>query len=163
MTADAEISSLLEQHFEMFQENRLVGKTHPVLVCEHKEDVECMYFHLQEYYADFINSHVMESCLKDCSITEFKGKLFAKEGEVEEYLKNTPILRGKNMQMAWKYIFPSKQSKVYNEYLVYDLIGIIGIIGGTFGLFIGFSFKDFILDIIDFFRGINILKNKNHF
>ena len=122
-----------------------------------------MYFHLQEYYADFINSHVVESCLKDCSITEFKVKLFAKEGEVEEYLQNTPILKGKNMQMAWKYIFPSKQSKVYNEYLVYDLIGIIGIIGGTFGLFIGFSFKDFILDIIDFFRGIIIFKNKNHF
>ena len=138
-------------------------KTHPVLVCELKEDLECMYFHLQDYYADFINSHVLESCLKDCSITEFKGKLFAKDGSVEEYLRDTPDRRGKNMKMAWKYIFPSKQSKVYNEYLVYDLIGMIGIIGGTFGLFIGFSFKDFILDIIDFLRGVNIWKNKNHF
>ena len=125
-----------------------------------------MHYHLNDFYADFINSEAVEYCLKDCSITEYKGKLFHKKGDREVHFQNNPNDKGKNMQMFWKYIFASKQAKVYNEYLVYDPIGIIGIIGGTFGLFIGFSFKDFIIDIIEFFRGIscfNILKNKNHF
>ena len=125
-----------------------------------------MSYHLNDFNADFINSEAVDNCLKDCSVTEYKGKLFHKKGDREAYFQKNINVKGKNMAMIWKYIFASKHAKVYNEYLVYDPIGVIGIIGGTFGLFIGFSFKDFILDTIEFLRGmpfLNILKNKNHF
>ena len=104
-----------------------------------------MHYHLNDFYADFINSEAVEYCLKDCSITEYKGKLFHKKGDREVHFKNNPNDKGKNMQMFWKYIFASKQAKVYNEYLVYDPIGVIGIIGGTIGLLTGIS----ILSIIE--------------
>ena len=35
--------------------------------------------------------------------------------------------------------------KVEEEYLVYNLSGIVGTVGGSLGLFIGFSFLDFML------------------
>ena len=45
--------------------------------------------------------------------------------------------------------FPSTNVRVYDEYLVYDMIGVVASIGGSLGLFIGFSFKDLILCVID--------------
>ena len=35
--------------------------------------------------------------------------------------------------------------KVEEEYLVYNFSGIVGTVGGSLGLFIGFSFLDFML------------------
>ena len=37
------------------------------------------------------------------------------------------------------------------EYLIYDTLSLVGTIGGTLGLFVGFSFYDFIGMIIDLF------------
>ena len=43
------------------------------------------------------------------------------------------------------YNFDSPQRmRTYKEYLIYDGFAMIGAIGGTLGLFIGFSFSDFI-------------------
>ena len=39
--------------------------------------------------------------------------------------------------------------KVETEYKVYDFTGILGSVGGSLGLFIGFSFLDVILCIIN--------------
>ena len=39
--------------------------------------------------------------------------------------------------------------KVDTEYKVYDFSGILGSVGGSLGLFIGFSFLDMILYIIN--------------
>ncbi len=39
--------------------------------------------------------------------------------------------------------------QVYEEYLIYDVNGMIGSIGGLLGLFLGFSFLDFILYFIE--------------
>ena len=39
--------------------------------------------------------------------------------------------------------------QVNEEYKVYDFTGILGSVGGSLGLFIGFSFLDMILRIID--------------
>ena len=38
--------------------------------------------------------------------------------------------------------------RVYEEFIVYDFSGIVGTVGGSLGLFIGFSFMDFVLLII---------------
>ena len=40
----------------------------------------------------------------------------------------------------------------FEEYLLYDFGGMIGSIGGTLGLFIGFSFYDVILKIINYLK-----------
>ena len=37
---------------------------------------------------------------------------------------------------------------VYEKYAVYDFGGIVGMVGGSLGLFIGFSFMDFMLMLI---------------
>ena len=37
---------------------------------------------------------------------------------------------------------------VYEKYAVYDFSGIVGTVGGSLGLFIGFSFMDFMLLLI---------------
>ena len=37
------------------------------------------------------------------------------------------------------------------EYLIYDTLSLVGTVGGTLGLFVGFSFYDFICMIIDLF------------
>ena len=37
---------------------------------------------------------------------------------------------------------------VYEKYVVYDFGGIVGMVGGSLGLFIGFSFMDFMLMLI---------------
>jgi hypothetical protein len=38
------------------------------------------------------------------------------------------------------------------EYLIYDTLSLVGTVGGTLGLFVGFSFYDFIFMIIDLKR-----------
>ena len=43
----------------------------------------------------------------------------------------------------------NRQKKV--EYLIFDTLSLVGEVGGTLGLFVGFSFYDFIAMIIDFF------------
>ena len=40
--------------------------------------------------------------------------------------------------------------EVNTEYLIYDLLSLIGTIGGTLSLFIGFSFYDLFVAIIDY-------------
>ena len=37
------------------------------------------------------------------------------------------------------------------EYFIYDTLSMVGTVGGTLGLFVGFSFYDFISMIIDLF------------
>ena len=41
--------------------------------------------------------------------------------------------------------------EIHREYLVYDPLDFIGTVGGTLGLFVGFSFYDFLSMIIDVF------------
>ena len=40
--------------------------------------------------------------------------------------------------------------EIHIEYLIYDTLSLIGTIGGTLGLFVGFSFYDFLAMIIHF-------------
>ena len=43
----------------------------------------------------------------------------------------------------------SPDMKVYQQYAVYDFSGIVGTVGGSLGLFIGFSYMDFMLMVIN--------------
>ena len=39
----------------------------------------------------------------------------------------------------FRYEFSEHKGKVFEEYLIYDIMGMIGSVGGTLGMFIGFS------------------------
>ena len=54
----------------------------------------------------------------------------------------------------WFYNFQSKQIEVHREYLLIDDTELIGYIGGTLGLFVGFSFRDVIVYVLNFLRDL---------
>ena len=43
----------------------------------------------------------------------------------------------------------SSTSNVFEEVLIFDEIGLVGTLGGSLGLFIGFSFLDYITPCVD--------------
>ena len=85
------------------------------------------------------------TCPKNCTTLEYTGRptLKLQDGFKTEY--------------QWSIMMASNKTQVYQEYVVYDAIGLVGNIGGLLGLFLGFSFRDFILMSIDYLRNqINI-------
>ena len=98
---------------------------------------------MQDYLCNFIPisetaSEGYKTCTKHCKLTEYTGELsahynFDNDGWI-----------------TWEYIFDNELIEVYEEYLMYDIIGLIGTVGGTMGLFIGFSFFDVSSTVIHF-------------
>ena len=76
--------------------------------------------------------------LKTCITTKYSG-ISSKESTEEE------------TEIRYKFALPLK-AKVYEEYLIIDSIGLIGSVGGTLGMFIGFSFANLIICIIDYIQ-----------
>ena len=63
----------------------------------------------------------------------------------------------------WRYVFMADTIEVNEEYLVYDFSGLVGSIGGTFGLFIGFSFREVANNVIKFIQMlIEILRKRQN-
>ena len=53
-------------------------------------------------------------------------------------------------QSIWiEYSYISNEIQVQQEYFIYGIDELIGSVGGILGLFIGFSFVDFLLKIIN--------------
>ena len=48
------------------------------------------------------------------------------------------------------YLSANPERKVNQEYYIYDGLAMVGSIGGSLGLFIGFSFFDFLCLVLDF-------------
>ena len=71
------------------------------------------------------------NCKKSCSNTEYFG-------EVELNLK-MKYEHGNWYKFKYKLINQDFQSKVYEEYLIYDAIGMIGQVGGTLGTLYSFA------------------------
>ena len=80
-------------------------------------------------------------CLGQCHNKGYKNDIF-------EY-KEQPINRLGNFQKEL-YLSANPERKVYQEYYVYDGLAMVGSIGGSLGLFIGFSFFDFLCLVLDF-------------
>ena len=97
---------------------------------------------LTEWYemVDLLNM-AKQFCKKSCKITNYKG--FSK-----------PIMGYVNSrQSIWiEYSFNSNEMQVQQEYFIYEIDELVGSVGGILGLFIGFSFVDFLL------KGINSVK-----
>ena len=86
-------------------------------------------------------------CPKSCSILEYKATIDFWSYKDESYNHTATI----SMR------YSPKVMRVYEEYLIYDLIGMTGSVGGTLGMFIGFSFYNVFLGILDFFQIITKL------
>ena len=54
-------------------------------------------------------------------------------------------------KIKYKFHLPLR-AKVYEEYFIIDTIGLIGSVGGTLGVFIGFSFSNLIISIIEYIK-----------
>ena len=82
-----------------------------------------------------------ELCPKYCSIFEYEGRL---KNDIQSY-----YVEG----FTWSYDI-SNNTQINEQYLVYDFAGFLGSVGGTIGLFIGFSFYDTLVIIINYLRKI---------
>ena len=92
--------------------------------------------------ADIITSLAPES-LKSCTIKnpkikDIKSKVDNAEDVENEFTFDIIVEIGATRERQ-------------TEYFIYDTLSMVGTIGGTLGLFVGFSFYDFICMIIDLF------------
>ena len=107
--------------------------------CETMEDYLCNFGPI----LDTAFSKGFKKCAKHCKSVEYTVEL----SNHYDYDKDGWII--------WQYIFDNELIEVYEEYLMYDIIGLIGTSGGTLGLFIGFSFFDVSSTIIHYLFSYN--------
>ena len=92
--------------------------------------------------ADIITSLAPES-LKSCTIKNPKIKDIKIEVDNAEDVEN---------EFTFDIIVEIGATRErQTEYFIYDTLSMVGTIGGTLGLFVGFSFYDFISMVIDLF------------
>ena len=97
-------------------------------------------------YTDLFETHAWSYCTKSCNTLQYEGVVVY---ESKDY-KKTEI-------QFW--VKPSVM-KVHEEYLLYNTIGMIGSIGGTLGLFVGFSFFNVALFVIESMQKLIEKKNE---
>ena len=88
-------------------------------------------------------------CPINCTTIEYTGRPTLKQQKSD---KDAEVKKEKLHEYQWSFMMASSKTQVYQEYVVYDAMGLVGNIGGTLGLFLGFSFRDFILMSIDYLR-----------
>ena len=76
-------------------------------------------------------------CPMNCKLLRYSGRK-----------KRNPVFLN-NSDVEVDYQFPSEEVMYFKEYIIYDFSGMIGSVGGSLGLFIGFSFMDFIFYLIN--------------
>ena len=92
--------------------------------------------------ADIITSLAPES-LKSCTIKNPKIK------DIKSEVDNVEDVEDEFTFKVIVEIGATRERQI--EYLIYDTLSLVGTVGGTLGLFVGFSFYDFICMIIDLF------------
>ena len=96
-------------------------------------------FCMEKDYKDFETHFSGENpCPNPCKVTRFSG-------EVEEYLEMDTNSRS----IVLFVMHPSPFVAVFEEYLVYDILGMIGAISGSLGICVGFSIYDILSKIVD--------------
>ena len=108
--------------------------------CETAIDSTCMYTNLWKLLAN-----ASKNCSTSCTRTQYIGRV----------QKTQHIFPKNGIELLWR--FDSTDILINQEYLIYDVIGMIGSIGGLLGLFIGFSFKDFLFYFIDRIFHLNLM------
>ena len=101
-----------------------------------------MYYDAIPTVVDIITPLASES-LKSCTIKNPKIQFFKNEvnnaEDVEDEFNFSIVVE----------IGATRERQT--EYFIYDTLSMVGTVGGTLGLFVGFSFYDFISMIIDLF------------
>ena len=112
----------------------------PLAICKSGEDYYCMYYDAIPTVVDVITPLAPES-LKSCTVKTPKIKDIIDEVDenVEDEFTFDIIVE----------IGAFRERQI--EYFIYDTLSMVGTVGGTLGLFVGFSFYDFIGMIIDLF------------
>ena len=101
-------------------------------ICTNKSDENCFYKLIEKAREKII--------VQPCTKVQYRGQD-----------QKHSLERG-NKMITFFYNFDSPQRmRTYKEYLIYDGFAMIGAIGGTLGLFIGFSFSDFIWLVLTYF------------
>ena len=85
----------------------------------------------------FLKGKSSKGCPTSCQQLQYSGKI-----------KKFPPQVNEDIEIAFR--FPSTKILNYEEYLIYDFNGMIGAVGGSLGMFLGFSFLDFLFSFIDF-------------
>ena len=108
--------------------------------CENEnQDNDALYeFHDNDFY----NSN----CAKPCSIIQYTRKL--------DYWDSWEREPNDSIFILYIRFAPPLTTKVYKEYLIYDIFGMIGSVGGTLGIFIGFSFSGMLSFITHIFKNL---------
>ena len=99
--------------------------------CQNWKEYGCMIGEIEEKM-----DGIQEICPTSCETVGYAGDV------LHNVYLTSPVFR-------WTYDI-SHQMVVYEEYVVYDFAGFISSVGGMLGLFIGFSFLDFILSGIQY-------------
>ena len=107
------------------------GTTWPI--CKTLKENACMAKAMQ-FELDF---NASLKCPMNCKVLKYSGRK-----------KQNPVFKS-NYDVGVDYQFPSEAVIYHKEYLIYDFSGMIGSVGGSLGLFIGFSFMDFIFYLIN--------------
>ena len=110
--------------------------------CESGEDYYCMYYDAIPTVVDIIAPLAPES-LKSCTVKNPKIKDIKYEVDNAEDVEDEFDFR------ILVEIGATRERQT--EYFIYDTLSIVGTVGGTLGLFVGFSFYDFISMLIDMF------------
>ena len=114
----------------------------PLAICESGEDYYCMYYDAIPTVVDVITPMAPES-LKSCTVKNPKIK------DIKSEVDNVEDVEDEfNFDIIVE-IGATRERQI--EYLIYDTLSLVGTVGGTLGLFVGFSFYDFICMIIDLF------------
>ena len=106
--------------------------------CQTNEEFGCARKRMHDCY---FNKATSDKCPKPCK--DYRYNAIQMEGEIDEEIKEKNII---NFVVAYR----SVDEKVYQEYYIYDTFSFIGNVGGSLGLFIGFSYTDFLGNILDF-------------
>ena len=111
--------------------------------CESGTDYYCMYYDaIPTTVVDVITPLAPES-LKSCTVKNPKIK------DIKSEVDNVEDVEDEfNFDIIVE-IGATRERQI--EYLIYDTLSLVGTVGGTLGLFVGFSFYDFICMIIDLF------------
>ena len=96
------------------------------------------------------NITTYDECPRSCSMTQYSGTI------------TFDIAQGSNISTVdYRFAIPLI-TKVYEQYVICDFITMIGSVGGTLGLFIGFSFSNMFVCIIEYLQRL-LTAFKNYF
>ena len=112
---------------------------HSIPICKREDELFCAF----NIFSDLrIKDTFLQKCVSSCSITQYV--------KTYEWIGNWKPVQSEatTYDFSFYYALAKNETKVFEEYLIHDLMSMIGSVGGTLGLFIGFSFNNIVSHVI---------------